>query len=182
MHTLSEYIGVVARTHGLDGTMLLIDTVGIPKSLVPEMKVGIGYSRDFVTMYTIEVYDSTPMRTHLRLHEISSADQAQQLVDQAVYAQPQDVGFHDDDRYRIGDIEGCRIILEDGSDLGVVTDVWLMPANDVWVVTMLDGRTLPLPVIDDVVTKVDLVQRCITVHILPGLMDLASSSTDVDDE
>lgn len=178
----TEYIGVIARTHGLDGTMFLMDTVGIPQGLRPGATIGIGYSRDFVKTYTIDEFDATPMRTTLRVREISSADEAQTLVEHAVYCRPEDVGLNDDDRFRIGDIEGCNVITKDGQHVGTVTDVWLMPANDVWVVTLPDGRTVPFPVIDDVILNVDTAARRIDVELLPGLLDLGSPSAEDRDE
>ena len=57
-----------------------------------------------------------------------------------------------------------------------------MPANDVWIVTMPDGRTLPLPVIDDVVLSVDVAARVIVAYILPGLLDLSTNSAEERDE
>jgi len=176
MSAFTEYIGVVARTHGLDGTLVLMDTVGIPDGLVAGMSVAIGYSRDFASTYTIDVFDATPMRTHVHLREITSEEAAKFLIEQAVYVKPSDVGFDDDDRFRIGDIEGCSVVTDEGVELGVITDVWLMPANDVWVVTMPDGRTVPLPVIDDVVLTVDTAARRVVVHLLPGLMELSTSA------
>ena len=182
MSSYSEYIGVVARTHGLDGMVLLMDTIGATSGLSVGSTVAIGYSRDFAKVYTIDAFESSPSRTILRLRECPSADSAMALVEQAVYAQPSDVGLREDDRHRIGDIEGCTVVTSDGTVIGVVTDVWLMPANDVWVVTMPDGRTIPLPVIDDVVLSVDVAARLIVVFLLPGLLDLSTTSAEEQDE
>lgn len=178
----TEYIGVIARTHGLDGTMFLMDTVGIPQGLRAGATVGIGYSRDFAKTFTIDAFDATPMRTTLRVKEIASADEAQAFVEQAVYCRPEDVGLNDDDRFRIGDIEGCAVITKDGTHIGTVSDVWLMPANDVWVVTLPDGRTVPFPVIDDVILNVDTDARRIVVELIPGLLDLGSPAAEDRDE
>ena len=182
MSSYSEDIGVVARTHGLDGMVLLMDTIGATSGLSVDSTVAIGYSRDFAKVYTIDAFESSPLRTILRLRECPSADSAQSLVEQAVYARPSDVGLREDDRHRIGDIEGCTVVTNDGNVVGVVTDVWLMPANDVWIVTMPDGRTLPLPVIDDVVLSVDVAARVIVAYILPGLLDLSTNSAEERDE
>lgn len=179
---MDEYIGVIARTHGLDGTVLLVDAVSLPQPLVTGTRVGIGYSREFTAMYTVAEFSSSPHRTTLRLVECSTADAATPLIDQAVYAASEDVGVDDADRHRIGDIEGCRVVTSDGELVGTITDVWLMPANDVWVVTTPDGSTIPMPVIADVVKHVNIEERCITVELLPGLREITSSSGDDSDE
>lgn len=176
-----EYIGVVGRTHGLDGTVVLDDTVGLPRALTPGSTVGIGYSRDFVRPYTVAVFEHSSVRTILRLREIDSPERAEALRDQAVYASSDAVGLDETERHRVGDIEGCSVVTTDGISLGVVSDVWLLPANDVWVVTRPDGSTVPLPVIDDVIVSVDTATRLITVNLLPGLLDI-DTQTDTESD
>ena len=178
---VDEYIGVIGRTHGLDGTVVLVDALALPHPLVSGTRVGIGYSKDFVAMFTIAEFTVTPHRTMLRLVECSTAESVAALVDQAVYASSVDVGVDEEDRHRIGDIEGCTVVTTEGETLGMITDVWLMPANDVWVVSMPDGSTIPLPVIDEVVKTVDVTQRRITVALLPGLREVTRSSGDDSD-
>lgn len=181
MSSFTEYIGVVVRTHGLDGTLMLADTVGIPEALQPGMSVAIGFSRDFVQQFTVADYSSIASRTTIRLVEVTSADKAAPLIEQAVYAQPDDIGLDDEQRFRIGDIQGCEVVLEDGTMLGAVTDVWLLPANDVWVVTLANGNEVPFPVIDDVILSVDMDKRTVTVRPLPGLIELGTQSGEESD-
>ncbi len=178
---VDEYIGVIGRTHGLDGTVVLIDALTLPQALAPGTRIGIGFSKDFVTMYTVAEFVATQFRTTLRLAECTTAEAAAALADQAVYASSADVGVDPEGRHRIGDIEGCEVVTTDGELLGSVTDVWLMPANDVWEVTSADGATIPLPVIDDVIRHVDVVNRRITIDLIPGLRDVTRTSADDND-
>lgn len=182
MSTFDEYLGVITRSHGLDGTMLLTDVVVMPSPLPPGTEVAVGYSRDFAVPHVVAAFSSIPGRTTLRLRDVTSAEAVARFVDQAVYARSSDVGIDQTRRYRIGDVEGCVVVDENGSKIGAVTDVWLMPANDVWVVTTDDALTIPLPVIDDVVLNVDLGSRVITVRLLPGLIDVDSTDGDRDDD
>jgi len=167
--TQSEYIGVLGRAHGLDGTMQLADVVALPSGLRAGCSVGIGFSRDFTKAYTVESFTQNEHRTLIKLKEITSAEMASTVTDQAVFADAQDVGISSTERYRIGDIEGATVYDEAGHVIGTITDVWLLPANDVWVVTTASTTTIPLPVIDDVIVRVDLQQRSITVRLLDGL-------------
>lgn len=182
MNTFDEYLGVIARSHGLDGTMVLSDVVVLPRPLQPGDTVAIGYSREFTKVHRVAEFSSSSARTTLRLDDVKTSEAVLPLIDQAVYASAKDVGIDAGARYRIGDVEGCNVIDESGTPIGTVSDVWLMPANDVWVVTVPTGATIPLPVIDDVVLRVDLPSRTITVRLLPGLVDVDSSSGDRDDD
>ena len=178
----TEYLGVIGRSHGVDGTVVLIDTVGLPARLDATSTVYVGYARDFAKPYRVLAFHATPQRTTMRLAGITSPEAATALVDQAVYVSSSDLAPSATDRYRIGDIEGATVKAEDGTVLGTISEVWLLPANDVWVLQRPDGSTIPLPVIDEVIRGVDLAERTITVRLLEGLEDLSQGSTEADDE
>lgn len=182
MITYDEYVGVVARSHGLDGTIVLSDVVALPSPLRPGQNVAIGYSREFTKVHRVAEFSHTEHRTTLRLTDVTTLEATAPLIDQAVYVCASDIGMDSSLRYRIGDIEGCTVVDESEKRLGTISDVWLMPANDVWVVTTDTGSTIPLPVIDDVVRSVDLSQRIITVRLLPGLRDIDDLNSERDDD
>ncbi len=165
----SEYLGILLRAHGVDGTMVVGNTVGLRPVLRPGSLVAVGFTRDFAAVKTVAAFHQTPHRTLIRFADVATPEAAATLLEQAVYIRPQDAGVQEDDRYSIGDIEGCQAVNESGDVLGIITDVWLMPANDVWVITTQTGTTLPLPVIDETIVHVDVSARRITVRIPDGL-------------
>lgn len=177
----TEYLGVIGRSHGVDGTVVLIDTVGLPARLDATSTVYVGYARDFVKPFRVVAFHATPQRTTLRLAGVTSPEAVSSLVDQAVYVSSTDLAPSATERYRIGDIEGATVKAEDGTVLGTISEVWLLPANDVWVLQRPDGNTIPLPVIDDVIRGVDLAERRITVRLLEGLEDLSQATPEADD-
>lgn len=181
MTTFTEYLGVVGRTHGVDGTLTLIDTVGLPVTIGPDAVVGIGFSRDFARPYRVAAFAQSPTRTTIRLHGLDTPEAALALVDQAVYVRSEDLAPSATERYAVREIEGASVIDEHGTRLGTISEVWLLPANDVWVLQRTDGSTVPMPVIDDVVLKVDLTTRTITVRMLEGLDDLDRTDEAHDD-
>ena len=58
---------------------------------------------------------------------------------------------------------GCEVTSEDGTPLGVLTEVLHNPANDVWVVTG-DGGEILIPALSEVVRSVDVEGRRIVVR------------------
>ena len=54
---------------------------------------------------------------------------------------------------------------------GELMDVLQTGANDVYDITLSDGRNFLLPAIADCIKKVDMKERVITIHILEGLLD-----------
>ena len=171
----SEYLGVVNRPHGLDGSFTLTDVVSVPTRIATGSAVGIGFSREFLTFYTLADFKQSPNRITMRLHGVTSKEAVLQLVDQAVYFSDTDLLNEQDERYSIADILGCdvRHITDEQLlfPLGVVSDVLLLPANDVWVVTTPQGNEVLIPVINDVIVSVDTTNKLITVKLLDGLVN-----------
>ena len=66
---------------------------------------------------------------------------------------------------------GLRVENEDGQEIGVLKEVLETGANDVYIITMNDGRELLLPAIKQCVLKVDVEAGFIQIHILDGLLD-----------
>jgi 16S rRNA processing protein RimM len=73
--------------------------------------------------------------------------------------------------YFIADLIGMRVIDEEKGLEGLVDDVIQTGANDVYDITLADGRNLLLPAIKDCVLNVDIESRVIKIHILEGLLD-----------
>ena len=165
----SEYLGILLRTHGLDGSLVVGNTVGLRPALQPGSRVAVGFTRDFAAVKTVASFQQTPQRMVIRFTDLDTPEAATALLEQAVYIRLEDAGIRSADRYTIGEIEGCTAVSEQGATIGVITDVWLMPANDVWVITTESGTTLPLPVIDDTIVQVDVTARRVTVRIPDGL-------------
>lgn len=181
MAEFEEYIGVIARTHGMSGAVILVDTPGVRVNLTVGSKVGVGFSREFTRQMTVTLFEASEKSMRIAFAEAPTADTAGPLVDQAVYARATDVAVSDE-RYSIGDIEGCTVVNEMGQHLGIVSEVWLLPANDVWVIGCADGSTIPIPVIESVVKNVDIEAKCITVHLLEGLDTLNKTADDDGDD
>ena len=66
-------------------------------------------------------------------------------------------------------IIGLKVQTIDGRSLGTIKEILAPGANDVWVVQREGQSDLLLPVIDDVIKKVDLDAGLVTVELLEGL-------------
>ena len=75
----------------------------------------------------------------------------------------------------VHDIIGLTAVTTDGTQLGVITDVLVTGANDVYVVRPTQGfnrgREVLLPALTDVVLAVDLAAGTMTVSLPVGLLD-----------
>lgn len=74
------------------------------------------------------------------------------------------------DEYYIDDLIGLKVESEQGDRLGRVVDVIRNPGNDIYVVR--NKKELWIPAIKEVVKKIDLENKKMTIHMMEGLESL----------
>lgn len=93
-----------------------------------------------------------------------------ELVGKNVYIERKDVPDDGEGHY-IVDLIGCEIFDDQGEFVGHLEDVLQNSAQDLYVIRKVsDNQTFYLPVVDEFVKKIDIVNRKITVHLIEGIM------------
>lgn len=72
--------------------------------------------------------------------------------------------------YYIVDLLGLDVYSDEGNLLGKLDDIYNYGSSDIYVVKDELGKQLLLPAISDVIKEINLEQKKIVVHILPGLI------------
>ena len=68
-------------------------------------------------------------------------------------------------------LEGCRVVTDDGREVGRVTGIQHAPAQDLWIVA--DGSVERLiPAVPEIVSEVDLAGRRVVIRPPEGLLEL----------
>lgn len=75
-----------------------------------------------------------------------------------------------EDTYFITDIIGIQVFTEEGELLGNIIDVFPTGSNDVYVVKNELGKQILLPAIGEVIKKVDVIAKKMTVKLIAGLI------------
>lgn len=68
------------------------------------------------------------------------------------------------------EIIGCRVVTDQGQDLGRVIEIIRTGVNDIYAVG--DSREYLIPATKEVIQKIDVGERLIIIKPLPGLLDL----------
>lgn len=71
--------------------------------------------------------------------------------------------------YFLQDLIGARVIREDKTEIGVLTDILERPANNVYIVTDPDGREILIPAVPAFILKADADAGLVTVRLLEGM-------------
>ncbi len=76
----------------------------------------------------------------------------------------------EEDTYFIVDLIGLKVITDDNKKLGNLVDIYNTGSNDIYVIKDELGKQVLLPAISDVIKKIDMENKTITVHLIKGLV------------
>ena len=121
-----------------------------------------------------DIYKIEKVRIHkgfalVKLEGINSRTEAEGLEKKYVRLVDGDLTSIEKARVENKKLIGLEVVTIDGDRLGVIEEVILTGANDVYEVR--DGKkTVLIPAISDVIKSIDLEKRCMVVDPLPGLL------------
>lgn len=134
----------------------------------------IGFSESFAEKFKVAEWENMPKTANVKFEGIGNRERAAQFLDKALFAEEEvfrSISSHYDNT---SDIVGLKAInAATGQPLGTIEEVWIMPANDVWLVVDDEGE-LPIPVIDQVVKKIDHKKGIVEIELIDGLLELKS--------
>ena len=104
----------------------------------------------------------------VKLHQIDDINTAQPLKGKTVYIAREDAPLPPGG-YFLQDLLDAKVVLEDGSPVGVLTEILERPANNVYVVTDPDGKEILIPVVPAFIIRADAENGIVTVRLLEGM-------------
>lgn len=171
-NTKLKYIGTIVNTKGYDGKLILRYLLRDSINIKPKSPVFIGFSESFSREYTLNSWKNARRQAVLTLQEINSDTDARDLKEKGLFVSEEFLMKDDKLMYDPDEIVGYKALnAEDGSELGYITDVWILPGNDVWVIES-DEYKLPVPVIDDVIVKIERNTEEVQINLIEGLNEI----------
>lgn len=165
-------VGVIASAHGIRGEVNVHPTTDDP-SRFEELDEIILDSRGEKKTLRVEDVKYFKNMVILKLEGIDTRNDSEALRGADLFV-PRDQAMDlSDGEYFIGDLIGMEIWTDEGIKFGELADIMKTGANDVYVVRQDKTRKEFLfPVTEECVKKISPEEGKITVHILPGLLDL----------
>lgn len=159
----------VTGFHGFSGKVKALSLTDVPEHLLKADKIWILRPREEPRSLKLEDASFTGKGFILKFSGLDSKETAGFLVG-AELALPRE-GLPDlpAETFYVASLQGLRVVDEEGLDLGELAGVYPTGANDVYEIRPEGGPTYLIPATQEVVKKVDLEARRITVHLLPGL-------------
>jgi 16S rRNA processing protein RimM len=161
-------VGKVRRPHGVAGEVQVEIYTDFPERLIPGTKVYLGGKGLPLTICRQRFHKDLLI---LAFEGYTTPEQAGLFRNQTLYIQSSQAPELPEGEYYFHELIGLPVMNESGKPLGEVTEILQTGANDVYVVMDHTGRELLLPAIPEVILEINLAERSMKVHLLPGLMD-----------
>lgn len=163
-------VGVITSTHGVRGEVKVFPTTDDARRFKRLKEVILDTGKEQITL-EIEGVKFFKQFVILKFKGIDNINDVEKYRQKSLLVTRKNAVRLSKDEYFIADLMGLKVQNEAGEEIGVLKDVMETGANDVYVITMNDGRELLLPAIKQCVLNVDVEAGFIQVHILNGLLD-----------
>jgi len=161
-------VGVISSAHGIKGEANVYPTTDDPKRFLDLKEVILDTGREEKVL-TIEDVKFFKKFVILKFKGIDDRNEIERLRTRSLFVAREQAVKLRKDEYFIADLIGMKVVEEDGSELGTVTDVLQTGANDVYVVKLPEGGEILLPAIRQCILSVDVEGALMTVHVMEGL-------------
>ncbi len=118
--------------------------------------------------FVVEKTGTYKNRILIKLKNFNSAEDIAFLIGCRIFVDSSGLVKPDESTYFVHDLIGCRVF-RNSDELGVLSDVLLLPANDVYVVALSNGEELLIPAVHDFIDCIDIKERKILLK--PGNAD-----------
>ncbi|ETP73839.1 16S rRNA processing protein RimM [Lachnospiraceae bacterium JC7] len=166
-------VGTVVTTHGLKGEVKVYPTTDDPDRFYDLEKVWLDRSGSMENMLQLEVQNVRFFKNLaiVKFKDYDNIDDVIPFRKGELYVDRADAIPLAEGEYFIGDIIGCKVLDEEGKELGTVKEFLETGANDVMLVKT-EGKDLMIPYCDPFILEKAPEEGYIRVHLIPGLLDL----------
>ena len=163
-------IGHIGKSYGLDGKFYLSEPKIDAQALRSLKFVYVGNGVEPDDVLKINSVEKRGARLCIGLESVNSKEQSIRLTHKAVFITEKQAKLLPELKEDISYI-GFRV-LEDGEELGTVTEWLSQPVQDIMTFTTMNGSTVMVPFVDEFIESVDEKKGILHVHLLEGMLDV----------
>ena len=162
-------IGQIVNTFGIKG-MVKVKPFTDDIRRFDELKTVYVEKNSNQTEYEIEEVKYHKGMVLIKFKGIDKVEQAEMLRNSYLTVSRDSVEKLEEGRYYIVDLLGLEVYTDEQILLGTLEDIFNTGSNDIYVVKDKQGKQILLPAIQDVIKQIDIENKKIIVHLLPGLV------------
>ncbi len=163
-------VGAITSTHGIRGEVKVFPTTDDVNRFKKLKEVVLDTGKEQLTLQ-IEGVKFFKQFVILKFKGIDNINDIEKYKGKSLFVTRENAVKLKKDEYFIADMIGSTVEDEEGKVLGTLLDVMQTGANDVYIVEDENGKELLFPAIKQCVLKVDIEEKKILVHVMPGLLD-----------
>lgn len=163
-------VGIISSTHGVHGEVKVFPTTDDVKRFKKLKEVILDTGREHIILEITQVKYFKQM-VILKFKDYDNINDIEKYKGCSLYVTRENAVKLRKDEYFIADLIDIDIFDENDEQIGVLSDVLETAANDVYVITMNNGKELLLPAIKECILEVDIAERRMKIHIMEGLLD-----------
>ena len=163
-------VGAITSTHGVRGEVKVFPTTDDVKRFSKLKEVELETENGTRTLH-IKGVKYFKQFAILKFEEYDSLNEVESIKGRKLFVTRKNAVKLQKNEYFIADLIGMRVVDEQLQLEGTLMDVIQTGANDVYDISLEDGRSFLLPAIADCVLHVDMTDKVIKIHILEGLLD-----------
>lgn len=163
-------VGVISSTHGVKGEVKVFPTTDNVEHFrkIKEIILDTGKEQISLEIQGVKFFKQMVI---LKFKGIDNINDIEKYKGKDLLIHKENAAKLQEGEYFIFDLVGCTVHDEENVELGELTEVLKTGANDVYVVKGKNGKEILLPVIKDCILQVDIENKKIKVHVLPGLLE-----------
>lgn len=153
--------GEIVSTHGIRGEVKILPWADAPDFLL-----------QFKTLYLNGApYEVEASRVHkncvlAKLRGVDSPEKAMLLRGQTVSVDREGLTLPEGTVF-IADLIGCRVLDDDGAQIGTIKDVLTMPSSDVYIIE--GEKRYMIPSVKEFVREINVAEGYVRVHLIEGM-------------
>ena len=160
-------IATITKTSGLNGDVRLRPLSRYFEEHIEQNRLMLGISSENSEVVRLELITGLGKKRRFKFRGVDNVKEAKSIVGKTLYAQTDT----DDDINLISkNLIGYNVVTNTGLLVGELTDVMWLPSNDVYVIKNGKKEYL-IPIIPEVIKKLDHSQMTIFISPMDGLLD-----------
>lgn len=155
-------VGKLRRPHGLVGEMLMEILTTFPERLRPGKQVYIGEDHQPIKIVSVRHHAKGLI---LRFSDLDHVNKVAFLRNTLVFVRVNELPKLAEGEYYHHELIGLEVVSESGEQLGVLAEILVTGANDVYVVRTAENKEILIPAVESIVLGVDIEKRVIRVKL-----------------
>lgn len=161
-------IGQIVNTFGIKGMVKI-------RPFTDDIRRFDRLKKVYIKKNNVEEYEIEEVKYHkdmvlIKFKGIENLEQANLLRNYYLLVNRDEEEPLEEGRYYIVDMLGIEVYTDEGKKLGILDDIFNTGSNDVYVIKDELGKQILLPAIKEVIKQVNIENKNMIVHLIPGLV------------